>query len=143
MASALKRKRGNVDVKDIPKRAKSLNGSQDSPVTSKLPSQAGWDAAFNPPKEGKELVHMNGTNGDEAASQRLSKSPEVMDFEEFVEQGPSRSDKRGKSKSQAAPEAKAKPSTWKLSEPIGGRMIPADPVFTKDERYVAMSHSSF
>jgi hypothetical protein len=141
MASALKRKRGTVDVKDIPKRAKPFNDSQDSTAASKLLNQTGWDAAFNPSTKTKELVHTNGINGDGAESQRDSNSPEVADFEEFVEEGTSWLAGEDRRKFQARQEARIArlgPSSWKLSEPIGGRMIAVDPVFTEDERYAAV-----
>lgn len=149
MASALKRKRGTVDVKDGPKKSKSFNDSQDASVTSKLLNQAGWDAAFNAATKTKDLVHTNGINGDLAESQRQSISPEVVDFEAFVEEGRGRlaeEEKLKKSQAQQAKQAKQENKAkrlsshaWKLSQPIGGRMVPVDPVFTEDERYAAVS----
>jgi NET1-associated nuclear protein 1 (U3 small nucleolar RNA-associated protein 17) len=149
MASALKRKRGTVDVKDSPKKSKSFNDSQDSSAASKLLNQAGWDAAFNAATKTKELVHTNGINGDGAESQRQSKSPEAVDFEAFVEEGAGRlaeeenlKKSKAKQAKQTKQENKAKRSSahaWKLSQPIGGRMVPVDPVFTEDERFVAVS----
>lgn len=141
MASALKRKRGTVGVKDIPKRAKPFNDSQESTGASKLLNQTGWDAAFNPPTKPKELVHTNGINADGVDSQRNSNSPEAADFEDFINEGTSWLAERAKGKSQAKQEAKIAwlgSSAWKLSEPIGGRMIAVDPVFTEDERYAAV-----
>jgi NET1-associated nuclear protein 1 (U3 small nucleolar RNA-associated protein 17) len=139
MASALKRKRGDVDVIDATKRAKSLNNSQDFLPTSKLTGKVGWDAAFNPPPNTKELVQTNGINGDDAESQRDLDSSDAEDFEDFVEEGRKGLAEEERQKSQVRQEARIRrfPYAWKLSESIGGRMIDVDPVFTQDERYVA------
>jgi NET1-associated nuclear protein 1 (U3 small nucleolar RNA-associated protein 17) len=140
MASALKRKRGTVDVKDIPKRTKPFNKTQDSTAGPKILNQVGWDAAFTPPTKTKELVHTNGINGDGIESQRSSNSPEAADFEEFVEEGTRELAEEERLKWQAKQVAKIRrsPYVWKLSESIAGRMIDVDPVFTQDERYVAV-----
>ena len=50
-------------------------------------------------------------------------SAEAIDYEDFV--------------ARVQPKKK---DLWKLSEPIGGRMINSDPVFTADEKYVACYH---
>jgi NET1-associated nuclear protein 1 (U3 small nucleolar RNA-associated protein 17) len=42
-------------------------------------------------------------------------------------------------KSTANPTPNKAKDLWKLSEPIGGRMINADPVFSTDEKYVRRS----
>jgi len=144
MASALKRKRGLVEVADTPKRAKSIKESHNSLPTPQL-SQSGWDAAFNPPTKTKELVKTNGVNGD---AHRETESPDAVDFEEFVEQSTQLEEeeqrRRKELKSQQRREKKLlksvtqkTPDVWKLSEPIGGRMINVDPVFSADERYAA------
>jgi NET1-associated nuclear protein 1 (U3 small nucleolar RNA-associated protein 17) len=139
MASALKRKRGDVDVIDTTKRAKPLNNSQDFLPTSKLTGKVGWDVAFNPPPKTKELVQTNGIDGHDAESQSDLDSSDAEDFEDFVEEGRKGLAEEERQKSQVRQEARIKrfPYTWKLSESIGGRMIDVGPVFTQDERYVA------
>jgi len=52
MASALKRKRGQAELAEVP---------ESQPA---FPQVSGWDAAFKPPgKQTKELVQTNGTKG--------------------------------------------------------------------------------
>lgn len=140
MASALKRKRGTVDVKDVPNRTKSLNDPQSSPAASKILQQSGWDSAFNPPTSNKELVRTNGINGNGVGSERDSASPEAENFEDFIEEGTKGLAEEQKQRWQTKQEAKLKrsPYVWKISESIGGRMIDVDPVFTLDERYAAV-----
>lgn len=68
---------------DTPKRAKSETiTTENEPDPIHPPS--GWDAAFNPPPEIKELIQANGTNEEEAKEPKEG-SPEAQDFEDFTE----------------------------------------------------------
>jgi NET1-associated nuclear protein 1 (U3 small nucleolar RNA-associated protein 17) len=142
MASALKRKRGPVEVVDTPKRSKSMKNQSGNP--SRLASdKAGWEAAFNPPQE---LVKpTNGINGSH--SHATPESPEAVDYEAYVQDEQykvaiQQREKSSKSvlqvnstnKSLRTEQQKAN-DLWKLSDPIGGRMLNADPVFSSDEKY--------
>ena len=142
MASALKRKRGPVEVLDTPKRSKSVKTQSGNPL--RLTSDnAGWEAAFNPTQD--LLISTNGNNGNH--SHGTPESPEAVDYEAYVQdekykdalkqrEKPSKNAVHGNSKKPAANSGQTKASdSWKLSEPIGGRMINADPVFSTDEKY--------
>lgn len=141
MASVLKRKRAPVEVLDTSKRAKSSE-IQAGDVFQK---PSGWDAAFKPPPkinsngEGKHLLS-NGQLGPPEA--------EAIEFDEFVRgrsrdfeagatnavseiTGKKKKEKRDKKHKSTAGEKKS----WRISGPIAGRMIDADPVFTVDEKY--------
>jgi NET1-associated nuclear protein 1 (U3 small nucleolar RNA-associated protein 17) len=140
MASALKRKRGPVEVTETPKRAKSVKDSQESLSMSKA-SQSGWEAAFNPPKEMKELMQKNGINGDGTNNTQRGTSPNVLAFDNLAEHA---KEEERKKKAAMLEEKKylrsfstPKPDVWTISDPIGGRMINVDPVFTQDEQYEA------
>jgi hypothetical protein len=149
MASALKRKRGLGEVVDTPKRAKSVKEIPNSLPTPQI-SQSGWEAAFNPPPKSKDLITTNGINGDGTNSHERSPSPGAVDYETFVKipelelQGENRK-KEAMQKEQKRQEKEKKklmkkvvtatdPNSWKVSEPIGGRQIKVDPVFTADEQ---------
>jgi NET1-associated nuclear protein 1 (U3 small nucleolar RNA-associated protein 17) len=138
----LKRKRGPVEVLDTPKRSKSVkrqSGNSLRPVSDKV----GWEAAFNPPQE--LVAPTNGVNGSH--SQRTPELPEAVDYEAYVQdelykaaveerEKPSKNALYGINKGAPAYSVKKKAEElWKLSEPIGGRMINVDPVFTADEKY--------
>jgi NET1-associated nuclear protein 1 (U3 small nucleolar RNA-associated protein 17) len=139
MASALKRKRGPVEVLNTPKRAKSAKESQNISSTPKL-TEGGWDAAFNALPKKNELIQTNGINGESRDSQETSGSPESVDFETFVEENrqETEEDKR-KIRQERRLLRRVLTSNnshlWRLSEPIGGRQISVDPVFTSDEKY--------
>jgi NET1-associated nuclear protein 1 (U3 small nucleolar RNA-associated protein 17) len=124
MASVLKRKRGPLEAAESSKR---LRSNQDIPQSAPEldPTKVGWDAAFGPIK--RQSGTTNGVNGDEAPDLRASNSPEAEEFENFGEGA------RAAKKERKKPGKKAV-STWKTSDPIGGRMIEIDPVFTEDER---------
>lgn len=143
MASALKRKRAPVEVLDTPKRAKS------SEILAKdfFQKPSGWDAAFRPSPnvtpngEGKHLL----SNG-----QLASPDTETIEFDQFVT-GHSKNSaavsknvvaavpgkKKKEKKERKQRSATADKKSWRISGPIGGRMIDADLVFTADEKYVA------
>jgi NET1-associated nuclear protein 1 (U3 small nucleolar RNA-associated protein 17) len=154
MASQLKRKRDPVEVLGTPKRSKSVKTKSGNPIS--FNEKIGWEAAFKKPKRG-ESAPRNGVNGESQNSQDISSSPEAVDFEEFVgekleeglEEGAIQTMAKKTSRA-AATEAKrkrkiesfevqqkgrVKMKPWKLSEPVGGRMINVDPVFTEHEKY--------
>jgi len=140
MASSLKRKRGPVEVLDIPKRAKSLKIEQR--VSFPISGRVAWEEAFNGLRKTNEPVQTNGINEDAVNSQRELDSPEAVDFDAYVEENLQqkeadlrKKEERGLKKAVKKDE-KNDVDIWRLSEPIGGRMINADPVFTADEKYV-------
>jgi NET1-associated nuclear protein 1 (U3 small nucleolar RNA-associated protein 17) len=155
MASALKRKRAPVEVLGTPKRAKS-DTTQPAKQQRNPFETAGWDAAFNPAPEAESLKIKRSSLNDEETNGQLG-SPEPIDFETFMDEDSQNGMKEEPAVS-ARKEKKRKPKTpaeldmiaekkqarflqklvepWRLSEPIGGRMINADPVFTQDEKYV-------
>ena len=124
MASVLKRKRGPLEVAEPSKRSKS---NQDIPQAAPEldPTKVGWDAAFGPIK--RQNGASNRANEDETPELRDSSSPEAEDFENFVEGARAAKQEKKKPRKKAVP-------TWKTSDPIGGRMIEIDPVFTEDEK---------
>jgi len=132
MASILKRKRAPVEVLETPKRSKSIKSNSGNPLR-KISDNTGWDAAFNPPKT--EIAKTNGVNGEDLNGGLVS--PEPVDYEAFVEeQRQKHLDNQISAPELAKSAGKKGLQPWKLSEPIGGRMINADPVFTIDEKYV-------
>lgn len=149
MASALKRKRAPVEVLDTPRRSKSVKSQPGHPLRT-AGDKAGWEAAFNPPQE--LLKPTNGVNGSH--SHTTPESPEAVDYEAYVQnekykdalQQREKSSKsvrqvNKKNKSLHSEQQKAR-GLWKLSDPIGGRMINADPVFSSDEKYVGQKRLS-
>jgi len=124
MASVLKRKRGPLEVSEPFKRSRP---GQDIPQSSPSLdlSKVGWNAAFGPSKNQKGTT--DGVNGDEAPGLGDSNSSEAEEFEDVVERARTEKQKKKKPKKKAA-------STWKMSDPIGGRMIGVDPVFTENEK---------
>ena len=134
MASALKRKRGPGEEVETLKRAKSVKDSKNP-----LLPQGGWEAAFNPPPKTKELVQTNGINGDGVHTEEEPRSSEAVDNDAFVKESePKKNDekrqKKHKRKLLKKVLAATEPNLWTLSEPIGGRQINVDPVFTEDEK---------
>ncbi|KAF4624054.1 hypothetical protein G7Y89_g14122 [Cudoniella acicularis] len=142
MASALKRKRGPMEVPETPKRAKSIKDSTVDPLQKLSSSNAGWEAAFNPPPKAKELARRNGINGDtnspQINSEIKSASPEAIDFED-LKQGDQYVDKPVASKLGEKWKDGVKSKIWALSESIGGRMINVDPVFSIDEKFIIVA----
>lgn len=139
MASALKRKRAPVEVLDTPKRAKSVEKQSGN----LFQSSPGWDA-FRPPTTNGEPKHTlsNGQlaspeaeaiNLEEYVGDRLQKSVAVK--EQSRAENPAKKKKKEK-KERRTKSWTSKPDreAWKISSPIGGRMINADPVFTTDEK---------
>lgn len=142
MTSAMKRKRGSVEVMEPPKRAKSVEESEKYINGNSLSQNAvtGWDAAFSSTVKPKELVQTNGVNGDNPEGGK-DDSPEPTDFEAFAEMERKAEKKRNRVLAKADNRvlksfAKQPPPQWKISESIGGRMLNVDPVFTVDEKYV-------
>jgi NET1-associated nuclear protein 1 (U3 small nucleolar RNA-associated protein 17) len=127
MASILKRKRGGVEVLDTPKRAKSAkkeNGNSKLKVDGKVD----WEKALEDPPKMKELVKVNGeilTNGN-ALTIVSEKSTDIDVQKNKIAKTPDAQIDAGKSVE--------KPSLWKLSDSIAGRMSNLEPVFTADEK---------
>ena len=125
MTSVLKRKRGPVEVVEPSKKSKSSPKHQ-NPASIYDSFKVGWDAAFAAKHDG--LAAMHGVNGVSAS--RSSASPEAEDYEHLLEKHQAVK----KERKRETGGQKADVSTWKISEPIGGRMIDVDPVFTDDEK---------
>lgn len=89
--------------------------------------KVGWDAAF-PAKKQDEFEATNGVNG--ASASRISESPNAEDYQGLLDKH--RAARNKKNREAEAPQLNV--STWKTSEPIGGRMIDVDPVFADDEK---------
>ncbi|EHL02252.1 putative NET1-associated nuclear protein 1 [Glarea lozoyensis 74030] len=133
MASILKRKRGGVEVLDTPKRAKSVK-KENGNSTLKVDGKVDWEKAAEETSKMKELVKVNGenlTNGDAVTA--VSEQPQNKNVQ-----------KKKNTKGLDAPETDAgksieKPSLWKLSESIAGRMSSLEPVFTADEKHLLVT----
>jgi post-segregation antitoxin (ccd killing protein) len=137
MASALKRKRGTVEVLDRSKRSKSTKTNSDGQLPI-IGDKVGWEAAFAAPAIMQELVQTNGINGHGINSPEDSE--DAVDFESFLEE----EEKEKQAERDGAAEKalrkalrKKEAQAWKISEPIAGRMINNDPVFTADEKYAS------
>jgi NET1-associated nuclear protein 1 (U3 small nucleolar RNA-associated protein 17) len=128
MASALKRKRGPLEAVESSKRSRSNQDIPQSKTELDLSKVVGWEAAFGPSK--RQNGGANGVNEDKAHELRDSNSSEVEDFEDLVERARAAKHERKRPKNKAIPNM----STWKTSNPIGGRMIEVDPIFTEDEK---------
>lgn len=128
---------------DTPKRSKSVKNQSGNPLRP-ASDKAGWEAAFNPPQE--LVAPTNGVNG--IHSHGTPESPEAVDYEAYVQderykdaiqqrEKPSKFGlQENSNKTSANFEHKKVKDLWKLSEPIGGRMLNSDPVFSSDEKYV-------
>jgi NET1-associated nuclear protein 1 (U3 small nucleolar RNA-associated protein 17) len=154
MASILKRKRGPVDVLDPSKRTK--QGSEPTPSATKFPqSNVGWDV-FASLERGKELVR-----ADETDDNGASDDAEAIDFEDLfapplpepsnepqnsepsngpqnseTKRTPIRTKSNKKLWEKPIPQApKSRVPGWMISDSVGGRIINAEPVFAKDEKY--------
>ena len=118
MASVLKRKRGSAQGVETLKRAKATTDVLEDAPTSV------WDAAFAPVKQNNELATVNGDDDK-------LESSDAEDFEQFTQKEETEKKARKLSKSKAF---KSKISDWRVSAPIGGRMIDVDPLFTEGEK---------
>ena len=127
MVSALKRKRGPLEAVEPSKRSRfNQNISQSAPERDL--SKVGWDAAFGPSK--RQNGTPNGVNGGGTPESGESNSPEPEDFEDLVERARAAKHERKRPRKKVVPNR----STWKTSDPIGGRLIEVDPIFTEDEK---------
>ncbi|OBU01269.1 hypothetical protein VE01_00087 [Pseudogymnoascus verrucosus] len=133
MASVLKRKRGSAQGVETLKRAKaSTDVLEDAPAS--VISGGGWDAAFAPINQNNELATVNGS----AAHDDKLDSSDAEDFEQYAQKEDENEKKARKaSKSKTS---KLKDSDWKVSAPIGGRMIDVDPLFTDGEKFLIVAH---
>jgi hypothetical protein len=130
MASVLKRKRGPItgegEVPDTPKRAKSVNVNVSEKERHPLPTQqTGWDAAFNPPK-----TELTQTNGEAVEYDNYIAGEDAEEKDEEQERKRKAKEEKRLLKAVRAQKQQA----WHVSEPIGGRMIGVDPVFSVDEK---------
>lgn len=125
---------------------KKLKSAKKQPQNSNLvplSQEAGWETAFNPSKKTNGLVHTNGMNGDGINLERLSDSPEAVDFEAYIQESEQQNEQKHKKQlkknegksSRKMLKKQQELDIWKFSEPIGGRMINVDPLFTFDEKY--------
>lgn len=147
MASQLKRKRGPIpnsgsgldEIAETPKRAKSVKvkEKEKDSLPTPISSQTGWDAAFNPPSQtSNSLIQTNANeaNGDEAIDFESYIAGEGAEVVRAKDEEQERK-KREKQEKRLLKAVKAKrEQAWRVSEPIGGRMIDVDPVFTRDEK---------
>jgi NET1-associated nuclear protein 1 (U3 small nucleolar RNA-associated protein 17) len=144
MASALKRKRGALEVEESSKRSRSIKEAQGSAPELDL-SKVGWDAAFGPIQKYNGTT--NGLNGEEAPGIRASNSPDAEDFQDLLERAQAKERRRAEKKKRRRQEGLngstgktsdsvggRTVSTWKTSDAIGGRMAALDPVFTEDDK---------
>jgi len=134
-----------VEVLDTPKRSKSVKTQSGHPLRA-ASDKAGWEAAFNPSQD--LLISTNGNNGKH--SHESPESPVAVDYEAYVQdekykdalkqrEKPSKNAAHDKNKIAANLGQTKANDLWKLSEPIGGRMINANPVFSTDEKYAGRS----
>lgn len=121
---------------DSPKRSKSVKAESQKQATR-------LESVLNPPANTQELVRTNGINGDSTevngekknSNVVVSIDPEVLKKRKKENKKKQKEKKRLQSAQIAASSKEDSPIVWKLSEAIAGRMIDADPVFTKDEKY--------
>ncbi len=126
MASVLKRKRALLEVEQSSKRSRYTKENQEFAPELDL-TKVGWDAAFGPKQRRRGPI--NGNNGEEAVlSVRASDSPEAEDFQDLLDRA------RAEEREEREIEAVSKGPNWKISDPIGGRIIGIDPVFTEEEK---------
>lgn len=126
------------------KKAKSVKLQPQTSKVVPLSHETGWEAAFNLSKKPNGLSHTNGVNGDSSNSYRESNSPDAVDFETYLHEsqqllGQKEKEKVKTGNGNAGHALKKQQSveSWKISGPIGGRMINVDPVFTPDEKYAS------
>ncbi len=127
MASGLKRKRGQLEVVESSKRSR-YNQNIPPFVSGMDISKAGYAPSF-----GHNNGHNGKTNGvetTEAATMKKLESAKVEDLGALAERAQAAKQKGKKSKMETI----QNPSTWKTSDPIGGRMIEVDPIFAGDEK---------
>lgn len=129
MASILKRKRGSTQGIEALKRAKATTNTLEADPEP-IQSSAGWDAAFAPITKNNELATLNGSGADKEDLE----SSDAEDYEQFAKKEEVLDTPKKKRSKAKAPKTTKSPE-WKVSAPIGGRMIDVDTVFTEDEKY--------
>lgn len=153
MSSAVKRKRPTGENAGTPKRARSTKAQSSTPL-SKSSDNSGWGAF--PAPEAQESTERNvkskspdavnfedfvDTTQPITKRERTRKAAEVKKSVQFAADeeksaGQSLQETDGTDKALISKTTKKKNAdTWKISEPIGGRLVNMDPVFTVDEKY--------
>lgn len=120
MSSKLKRKTGPGENAGVPKRTKSTKEVEVEAPDFENASNS-WDAAFG------RASGMDDTK-QELATVNDADELEGQDFLNYIEQ-----QRQAKA---LQTESSAKAQKWRLSDPVGGRMVDIDPIFTRDEKYV-------
>lgn len=129
MASVLKRKRFPVEATDSLKRSKSREASPNSRPLLNRPLGAAVPAHRN----GIDILQNNNNNGETGLQRASITQADTVELGRHTDRGQeSVEDQSLRRLAQAEEEA----SSWKLSDPIGGRMINVDPLFSIDEKYV-------
>lgn len=137
MASELKRKRGPVDVLDPPRRPKTVKTKDREPKRR----QTALEAALCPPPNIKQLVQVNGNYVKVKNEQGVVDSIAVEERKKSRKEAKRKQHEEAKQKNaqKTIKSLKNDANIWRLSEPVAGRMIDADPVFSKDEKYAKSS----
>lgn len=132
MAAMLKRKRGSAQDVDALKRTKAKKDDvAEAATAAAIQSNEGWDAAFAPAKPNNELAVIN---GDDAGKDGAGSS-DVEENAQVTKKGEASKKIRRRSKAKGSKSSRdSKNPAWKVSAPVGGRMIDVDPVFTEDEK---------
>lgn len=132
MAAMLKRKRGSAQDVDALKRTKAKKDDvAEAATAAAIQSNEGWDAAFAPAKSNNELAVIN---GDDAGKDGAGSS-DVEENAQVTKKGEASKKIRRRSKAKGSKSSRdSKNPAWKVSAPVGGRMIDVDPVFTEDEK---------
>jgi NET1-associated nuclear protein 1 (U3 small nucleolar RNA-associated protein 17) len=134
MASILKRKRGPVEVVEPSKKSRSTPKMEKISPPGLNSFNLDWNAAL--PAKRDELAPTNGGNCVSIPNDVVSSNAEG--YEELVKELEAAKTER----KAEAPQPNV--SNWKNTEPIGGRMIDIDPVFTHDEKYwISQRYSQF
>jgi hypothetical protein len=128
MAPGLKRKRDLGDAVGVAKTARAGKNAKKAHIPEF--SQGGWAAAFNPPPKSQELIQTNGINGDGIPAEEEHDISDAVDFEAVEERRQKRENRKLMRKVLTATNS----NEWKVSEPIGGRQMNVEPVFTRDEK---------
>ena len=127
MSSVLKRKRGRLEAMIPSKRPRHDHGiSQSAPELDS--SKVGSDAASG--TINKQKTSTNGFNKDRVPNEQDLNSPEAEEFQKSADKIRTAKHKRKTAKNTTI----MNPKSWKTSEPIGGRMLEIEPVFTADEQ---------
>lgn len=138
MASQLKRKRDPVEVLDSLKGASSAKKSKRR-ISVKVTEQ---EAALTPKKQANLDKRLNteislGKNGTLGSLGREDSKQSVLKISKEAAISVQKSEVKksgGRVKKTAVEKVQKRIPEWKISSPIGGRMVDADPVFTADEK---------